>query len=262
MGTVQDQAGQILLCIEGNDMNGQDILYDRKNKFAECFWAGVNNCVLACKFDKISVHGIENIPRSGPFILVSNHVSRWDGLLIKQLVGRPANYMVSPAELRGFQGVVLRSIGAFPASPRFDLSGFVIQKAVQGEATIIFPEGNIYRNGTPYRFKNGAARLALDCCAAGLKCPLIPSAIAYEDTATSVVHLTVGAPLDVEAFVYKSGEQRNMMIRLLTGQLELEVRFLLGSLAVKGKMNQLPLTPEVMSAIDDQCCCQESLQAS
>src|SRR5205814_7906853 len=96
-------------------------LKDRKSSIAHMLLGPVNRLLIRSHFKDIDVSGIENIPEEGSFILVSNHVSRWDGLLLGDLIARPCNFMVSPNELKGWQGVVLPTVGSFPADPGYDL---------------------------------------------------------------------------------------------------------------------------------------------
>ncbi|MBX9722133.1 MAG: hypothetical protein K2X81_12105, partial [Candidatus Obscuribacterales bacterium] len=77
-------------------------LSDRKNIFVYLFWQLVNRILIAFNFKDFQIIGGQNLPKSGPFLLVANHTSRWDGLLAYRTIDRPANFMVSPNELVGF----------------------------------------------------------------------------------------------------------------------------------------------------------------
>ena len=66
-------------------MNGKaksKILVDRKNWLTYMFWSLVNVILIAIRFKNFQIIGKENLPETGPFILVANHTSRWDGLLV------------------------------------------------------------------------------------------------------------------------------------------------------------------------------------
>ena len=92
---------------------------DQKNALTVGFWGVVNKIVCAIHFRQFQIKGQENLPKSGPYLLIANHSSRWDPLVLMHLINaRMANYMTHPNELKGFQGFVLRSVGAFPADPR------------------------------------------------------------------------------------------------------------------------------------------------
>jgi 1-acyl-sn-glycerol-3-phosphate acyltransferase len=170
-----------------------ETIRDHKNKPAIAFVSWLNRLVLKHKFSRIDVNGSANIPAEGPFLLVSNHTSRWDGLLIYRLLSRPANYMVSPNEPRGWQGAVLKSNGGFPADGRLDLSNFILQQIAKGEPVVIFPEGNVFRDGSIHAFKKGAAKFAWYCFNKGVNLPMVPFAIGYSGSSVS---LEVAEPID------------------------------------------------------------------
>ena len=50
--------------------------------------------ILRRTFLRLRVEGVENIPDSGPVLLVSNHVSLIDMLLIQSISRRPVRFMV------------------------------------------------------------------------------------------------------------------------------------------------------------------------
>lgn len=142
-------------------MKRQQIV-DQKNRMVYAFWSMVNKIVLARQFKSIEISGAENIPQNSGFMLVANHSSRWDGLLVYNLIGRPSNFLVHPNELLGFQGIVLKSMGAFPASTQFDLQAHINRQLGKDESVVVFPEGDVYRDGVTHPFKCGAARFALN----------------------------------------------------------------------------------------------------
>src|SRR5262249_15512274 len=144
---------------------------------------------------ELKFSGLENIPVDGPFLAIANHQSRWDGLLLFKAINRVANYMVSPNELKGFQGRVIKSLGGFPADPRFNLMPYMEERLLKGEGIAIFPEGNVFRDGIMHPFKKGAARLILTCYEKGIDLPVIPIAIHYEGGAA---HLTASGPMNLE----------------------------------------------------------------
>lgn len=187
-------------------------------------WGPVNFLAVSTCFRRMQVTGLSEIPKQGAFLLVCNHVSRWDGLIVQKLIGRPANFMVSPHELSGLQGKVLRSMGAFPADSRYDLTSFAKRQAAKGEALVVFPEGDIYRTGSTQRFRSGAARLALSCAANGIRLPIIPMAISYPDEQT--VEVSIGESIDVSDYQQECNRAEGSAIHVLTTRLQREVSFL------------------------------------
>ncbi|MBA3856598.1 MAG: hypothetical protein C0507_06755 [Cyanobacteria bacterium PR.3.49] len=176
------------------------LLVDRKNWLGAAFLDLVNEIVLRFKFRRIEVYGRENVPASDPFILVSNHSSRFDGLMVLRALRRKANYMVSPAELSGYQGVTLPWVGAFPANPKADLIGFAQEGFRKGDGLVVFPEGTVYYDGILHSFKPGAARIALSAHRDGIPVKVIPASIMYEWEGPAVARIIFGEPVDLSAY--------------------------------------------------------------
>ena len=161
----------------------------------------INTALVRSRFSEVQVLGDENVPKSGPFLLVANHSSRWDGLVIGHLLNRPANYMVTPNELKGFQGTMLRKAGGFPADRRLNLINFVREQVKKGEPVVIFPEGDIHRDGVTHPFKRGAARIVLDCLKYGINLPVVTVGIRYHRKSVSLAVLEPSCVLNQPGFV-------------------------------------------------------------
>jgi 1-acyl-sn-glycerol-3-phosphate acyltransferase len=204
---------------------------DRKSKLIYSIFSWLNSTIVRRQFPKLDVLGTDNIP-AGPCLFVCNHTKRWDGLLIYHLLGRPSNFLVSPNELKGLQGAILKSMGAFPASTSFDLQTHVRQQLAKGEPVVIFPEGDIYRDGKTHTFKSGAARMALACAKAGIVVPIVPAAVHYDEGLRSV-KVVIGAPVDPAPYVIEADSIAGQ-VKSLTERLFREVchlRYQLGSRA-------------------------------
>jgi 1-acyl-sn-glycerol-3-phosphate acyltransferase len=124
----------------------------------------------------IRFQGIEHIPTSGPLIIVPNHVTFADPVLVSIPVRRPVHYMAWDAlfDVPGFSWLI-RRLRAFPvevesADPRATRETVRLLNARQ--TVMIFPEGGRSPDGRLQRFKPGAFRLA---CALGV--PLLPVTI-------------------------------------------------------------------------------------
>ncbi len=126
------------------------------------------------------IEGEENIPESGPAILVSNHISAGDTFLVPAMIKRRLTFPAK-AELfsgRGIRGRItgwfMKSIGQLP----MDRSGGrasatsmdgVLGVLASGELLGIYPEGTRSPDGRLYKGKTGVARIVLQ---AGV--PVIP----------------------------------------------------------------------------------------
>lgn len=126
------------------------------------------------------VEGIEHVPRSGPFILVCNHCSNLDPLMMGwasgNQVGRVVHFMAK-IEMRGWPiiGWLATQSGVYfvrrgerdRAAQQFSLSALAA-----GRPIAIFPEGTRSRNGHLREGKPGAALIAMRSGA-----PILPAAI-------------------------------------------------------------------------------------
>ncbi len=129
---------------------------------------------------RLRVQGIENIPDEGAALLVCNHVSYLDALLIGGAVPRPARFVMY---YRIFNtpgaGWVFRAARAIPiAGAREDAA--LMEKAFDdvdaalaaGELVCIFPEGALTKDGEIAAFKGGVERIL-----ASRPVPVIPLAL-------------------------------------------------------------------------------------
>jgi 1-acyl-sn-glycerol-3-phosphate acyltransferase len=209
-------------------------IVDRKNWLGALFMWIVNEIVLLFKFRRIEVYGRENVPKTDPFILVSNHSSRFDGLMVLRALRRKANYMVSPAELRGYQGLTLPWVGAFPADPRHDLIGFVEDGFRKGEGLVVFPEGTVFYDGLLHPFKLGAARIALAAQRDGIAIKVIPASIVYDWEAPAVAKIVFGQPVDLSSYSERYEKDPPAVAKNLTESLFREVS------ALKSELSGMP----------------------
>lgn len=164
--------------------------------------------LLPLYFGKISVVGQENLPTSGPVILAPTHRSRWDALMVpatagRAVTGRDLRFMVSANEASGFQGWFVRRLGGFPVNTdRASISTLRhgVEILLQGEMLVIFPEGNIFRDGSLHPLKPGLARLALSAESShpGLDVKIVPIGISYSQSFPQRgcnVCIQIGSPL-------------------------------------------------------------------
>ncbi|MEX0706619.1 MAG: MFS transporter [Woeseia sp.] len=116
---------------------------------------------------RIRVHGIDHIPRSGPAVLVCNHISFVDALVIGGCIPRPVRFVMW---YRIFRIPVLRFIfttaKAIPiASAREDAELLeesydrIDEELADGQLVCIFPEGAITRDGRVRPFRSGVERI-------------------------------------------------------------------------------------------------------
>src|SRR5262245_51005891 len=148
--------------------------------------------------------GVENVPRTGGFVLAANHWSNLDPwpLAIPLFPHRFLRFMAK-AELFWFPlGRIIHAGGAFKVR-RGESDGEAIATAVElvrdGYAVVMFPEGTRRRKGVrkrhDARWRSGAARIALTA-----DVPLVPAGISGTERLSRLGPLRVayGAPITTD----------------------------------------------------------------
>ncbi|MDH4564356.1 MFS transporter [Pseudomonas sp. BN411] len=116
---------------------------------------------------RVEHKGLEAIPEEGPAVLVCNHVSFVDALLIGGAVRRPVRfvmyYKIYQLPVLNF---IFRTAGTVPIAARhedllvYDAAFKKIAEYLRnGEVVCIFPEGKLTGDGELNEFKNGIERI-------------------------------------------------------------------------------------------------------
>ena len=145
-------------------------------------WFVVAKCVhlLSRILNGLKVTGMENLPDKGPFILSSNHQSYIDPAILGAIL--PWKHFknlfsVGTSEIfgTGIMRWVARQLRVVVLDPDANLVPAMKAGAYglrHGKILILYPEGERSVDGSPKRFKKGAAILA-----AHLRVPIVPIAI-------------------------------------------------------------------------------------
>lgn len=136
---------------------------------------------------RFRITGGEHIPLQGPAILVCNHVSCVDAVLLTAASPRP---MVFLMDHRIFQapvlGALFRMVKAIPMAPQAE-DPQMYQRAFErahevlaaGDLLAIFPEGVITRDGQLQPFKAGVMKILNAATEAGIHAPVVPMALTH-----------------------------------------------------------------------------------
>ena len=126
--------------------------------------------------DGVRATGRHNIPESGPVLLVSNHASFLDVLVLGILLRRPLNYVARSTLFFPPLGAFIRSVGGFPIQREgMGASGLkeTLRRLRNGGIVVLFPEGTRSRDGELQPIKAGIAVLAQRA-----KVPIVPAGVA------------------------------------------------------------------------------------
>jgi 1-acyl-sn-glycerol-3-phosphate acyltransferase len=131
---------------------------------------------LLTLFTDYHVSGSQNVPPSGPLIVLANHQSNVDPPLVGTFVGRKVRFMAKEELFHVFMfGWCVTHYQAFPLR-RGEADRQAVRKALdilgEGGAVGLFPEGHRSRDSRLQRGQPGTALIALRS-----KAPVLPVAI-------------------------------------------------------------------------------------
>lgn len=151
----------------------------RDRSVAALVWYRFIQCLVAVilsAFFGLRATGRRNVPKSGPALLVSNHLSYLDVFLLGILLPRPLNYVARSTLFVPVLGALIRSVGGFPIQrDGLGASGMkeTLRRLRNGGIVILFPEGTRSLDGDLGEIKAGIALLA-----ARAKVAVVPAAVA------------------------------------------------------------------------------------
>jgi long-chain acyl-CoA synthetase len=154
----------------------------RPRLISNAFWYTVSRLVQVIALDRCDLHvrGIEKLPRTGPYILSSNHQSYLDPLILASILPPKVFdkvFAVGTSEIfgKGFMLRLAHSLRIVVVDPDANLIPAMRAGAFglrQGRSLILYPEGERSIDGTPRIFKKGAAILSIH-----MQVPIVPIAI-------------------------------------------------------------------------------------
>lgn len=185
-------------------------------------------------FGKIKITGQEYLPTNGPVIFAPTHRSRWDSLLLPYAAGRDVTgidmrFMVTSNECKGIQGWFVGRLGGFAVNverPAIATLRHAVDLMQKKQVLVIYPEGDIYRDGKVHTLKPGISRLAINAESRhpGLGIKIVPVAIQYSQPYPSWgtdINIHISKPINVSNYI--EGNLKNQA-KKLTADLTTELQ--------------------------------------
>jgi 1-acyl-sn-glycerol-3-phosphate acyltransferase len=139
-------------------------------------------CLLRGVFrtwNRLEVRGREHVPAEPPFVLVANHASHLDALVLASVLPLRLRDRIFPLAahdvffekqaVAAFAASVLNALPVRRRASRFGLAEFRERLAGEGCVYLLFPEGGRSRDGSMKPFKSGVGQLV-----AGVPVPVVP----------------------------------------------------------------------------------------
>jgi long-chain acyl-CoA synthetase len=149
---------------------------------SNAFWYMVSRLTQVIALDRfhLQARGVENLPKSGAYILSSNHQSYIDPVVLASILPPEVFdkvFAVGTSEIfgQGFMLWLARTLRVVVVDPDANLIPAMRAGAYglrQGHPLILYPEGERSIDGTPRIFKKGAAILSIH-----MQVPIVPIAI-------------------------------------------------------------------------------------
>lgn len=182
--------------------------------------------ILFAFFCRWEIEGLQNIPDKGPVIVIANHVSNWDPVVVGSAMKRQVHFMAKKELFKiPVLALLLRALGAFPVD-RKHADRAAIRRALElleeGKIVCVFPEGTRCKTGELLPPSPGAAYLALKT-----RVPVCPVALLGTNHIFSRgffrrFQVRVGPPLDL-------GDKGKQDLRPVAGLMMEKIRELFDS---------------------------------
>ncbi|MDR0396825.1 MAG: 1-acyl-sn-glycerol-3-phosphate acyltransferase [Oscillospiraceae bacterium] len=152
---------------------------------------------LIAPFFGLTVDGIERVPGGGRFILICNHISAWDPIMLAVAVKRREVCFMAKENLFKFPpvGWLLKRVNVIRVSRTgANLSAMraALARLKEGRCVGIFPEGHRYKTGGIHPFESGVAMLAMNTDA-----PVLPAYISGKYGFHRGVNVRFGSPIQL-----------------------------------------------------------------
>lgn len=187
------------------------------------------------------IEGSENLPKSGPVIIVGNHLSVIDSFFMPAMIDRRVYFLAKSDYFtgRGLRGTLVKnfmlSIGQLPIDRRGGKASEAslntgLSVLDRGEVLGIYPEGTRSPDARLYRGRTGVARLVLESGAL-----VVPAVMVDTEKAMPIgakfpkirrIGTVIGTPLDFSRFAGMSADR--FVLRSVTDEIMFEIQKLSG----------------------------------
>lgn len=187
------------------------------------------------------LEGAENIPATGPVIIVGNHLSVIDSFFMPAMIDRRVYFLAKSDYFtgKGVKGWLVKSFMTAVGQLPIDRSGGKASEASlntglgvldRGDVLGIYPEGTRSPDARLYRGRTGVARLVLESGAV-----VVPAVMIDTEKAMPIgakfpkirrIGTVVGKPLDFSRFAGMSADR--FVLRSVTDEIMLEIQKLSG----------------------------------
>ena len=163
LGTAEFSVPQMFLIFAGINIAVALYIYSLVPEFLMRFLVWL----LVSAVYRVEKRGLEQIPETGAAVVVANHVSFVDALVLAGSVRRPIRFVMDHQIFRTpVLGFIFRTAGAVPVAPRKEdpevyeaAFARVAEYLRRGELVCIFPEGMLTRDGEMNEFRPGLKRI-------------------------------------------------------------------------------------------------------
>ncbi|MCY0880382.1 MAG: lysophospholipid acyltransferase family protein [Firmicutes bacterium] len=174
------------------------------------YWLFRTAVSLYCR---IEIHGLQNVPKTGPVLVAINHVSAWDPPVAAVLMPRSV-YFMAKAELfeKPWKRWLFTRLHAFPVHrghPDRKSLRQALKVLDQQEMLIIFPEGHRSETGTLQEARAGIVFLAQKT---GV--PVLPVGISGQYGFRKTIRYVFGPPFTIPREMDRHEAQQLVMQKI------------------------------------------------
>lgn len=129
------------------------------------WWYSISWLVMWCVskiYFRFSYGGVEHVPREGPIVVLCNHQSHLDPVLVGIACPRQLSFLARDTLFVGWFAWLIRSFDAIPINREGSGLGGIratLGRLKQGDAVLLFPEGTRTPDGELQTLKPGFAPL-------------------------------------------------------------------------------------------------------